>query len=58
LSIRSLQSGTWQIPCVQTLLWQSEATRHDWPDEQAEQEPPQSVSPSRPFWTPSEQVGG
>jgi hypothetical protein len=54
----SLHDGAWQREPVQTLLPQSEPLRHTLPAVQAGHEPPQSVSDSEPFVTPSLQVGG
>jgi hypothetical protein len=56
----SLQVAVWQTPPVHTPLVQSPADAHFWPSAHlrvAAQAPPQSVSLSVPFFTPSEQLG-
>src|SRR6185503_12568885 len=56
--IRSSVACAWQVPPLQLALWQSPATWQNWPVTQvAPQTPPQSVSVSVWFLTPSAQVG-
>jgi len=54
----SSQVGAWQIIAPQTLLSQSESTRHSSPSGHGGHDPPQSMSVSLPFFSPSKQVGG
>jgi hypothetical protein len=52
-------SGQLQIPSLHFSLMQSEFTKHSFPLMQDEHvSPPQSMSVSAPFFTPSEQVAG
>jgi hypothetical protein len=56
----SLQVAVWQMPPVHTPVVQSPAAPHFLPSPHfrvAAQDPPQSVSLSVPFFTPSEQLG-
>src|SRR5580693_3463862 len=48
--------GHWQTPAEHFMPWQSLGLVHVWPGLQREQGPPQSVSVSSSFFTPSLQV--
>jgi hypothetical protein len=52
-----VQVGGWQWKFTHTPLLQSALTPHSWFGLQGPQEPPQSVSVSSPFFTPSLQLG-